>query len=1060
MALRPSVKVRQNLVATEQITNISDLPPCVIAINRQQVYRSSAGTYTGGLPATTYYFPSLSSGATVEDDTSTFRISAYSTVLRPRAYISSIYGVGEVSASDLTWNLSADPPNFLIAPTASVVFTTGTGTTGSYSPSTGYFSDSNANFIESRVTSGDKIYIKNNDGEYIYTLDVDDIKDQDELEVTARDKSTSTVTPEVSLSVVDAYLRRTLVAPSQTFITNELQVGEYVYLRGWKQLMKELGGTYSAEDLSGDRSFTDLAGSFTTLGITTATETYIVYGETADSGELHPLFYVNSDPVVDTSLDVDNTDNSTPYPAAAATEDNIAYDIRYYPTRRILDGAVATYLGNGQYGIVGDDTTPPLNGSGLAISGQERIFYSATGSFNGVVVANDVIVLDNGAVTGDLTQGNWPAFLVTQVAAGGTHLAVTSINTTKIGASDTGSGLGFSIYDETSVANSINSGASYGAEGAGGAPAGQRLFTSNDTTTDFGADGVATGDIIRDRDGTAVFYVVANIVGVDAYKMYVQNVTAGSPGSSSTDAYFEYEICDVSSTEDAKMEVVSVTDETTIICKSTTANEPLTTTAYADLVLTIGQYETNSANLDYQIKHTAVGSDLTGTVLVSYTAKKTDRNGELVAVTKSEVSTIGDGTPIDPASYALNKVFENYNGTAYFVQVQDDTVAEWSNALEVAKDFKVWCLVPCTQNATVLTNTISHVNTYSTFAEQKHRIAYISHEEVVQTTRTDSDDFPGAIAFTKNLGTGVTNIVMSTVDATAYGAIPGDVMTAAWTDGAVTTGTFSSISIISIQAATPSDGQCTIRIVGDNGITAASGTLTSWDIKSKSLTLSERATQQASWAQAIANERIRNIWPDSCQVTFTDSVGLFGGGDVTVTDAGWVLCAIEAGKRAFFNPSLPLTKRAGGSIYRLVDPMGTNTTYQDTIIDGGNYYMQQDQDNAGVYCIRELTTDVSSALKSDGNVIAQRDITSRSLLENLADIVGPNRLNATTKNIVMLTASSVIETLIANDYIKTARVVGFTEDPETTTFTLTVNMAPYAAANFGIVDLNIGFSLT
>jgi hypothetical protein len=256
-----------------------------------------------------------------------------------------------------------------------------------------------------------------------------------------------------------------------------------------------------------------------------------------------------------------------------------------------------------------------------------------------------------------------------------------------------------------------------------------------------------------------------------------------------------------------------------------------------------------------------------------------------------------------------------------------------------------------------------------------------------------------------------------------------------------------------------------MRVVADPSVPApSSGTVSSWIIKSKNLSLLERANQQAEYAQSIPNRRFRNIWPDTVQIRFTDetagenaTTGFFGGQDQTCTYGAHYLTVIEAGKRSNENPRQPLTGFKRGSVYKILDPMGDIQEYQDIIIDGGNYYIVHDGDDLEPWAIRALSTDVTDIYKAEDNVAAQVDSFARKLRTQLKPFLGPFVIDEPFFDLVSNNFEAVRKDVKEqNRELRDIVLLGIEEDPDRPdTFIIRCRVTPFISAAEGEVYIYI-----
>jgi hypothetical protein len=1055
--LRPDITVFQIFETQAPIVPETNLPVALMALNRQFVWRGSAGAFVGGQPGQRYQFPNLSGGATVEEPGAVLDVPEFPDVLEPHVYISNNYGIGEVFSPDLSYNFALDPPSFDLAPGTSVVFTVVEGDDGAYSAVTNYFTDAGEDFIGAEVATSDVIEVLHSDGSYYPGLDVVDIISDSQLEVSRTNKAVTPLVPNTVLSAEDAFGFRTLTDANQQFEQNGVDVGDICTVDGWDVVISVLGGTYGAAG-SGtgapatSRLFTDAAGLFLTFSVTTGD----VIFSSDPIGDWVPFFLVSAPATAETQLDdVENIITlPAPNPALIATGSGVPYDVIRYAPPKDLNGAAAFFSLAGEYAADGVAAW----GQPAPVAGQ-RVFHDATMNFLSTPIAiGDEIVIDNLASPAPyLGVGNWPVFIV-QAVPSATELIVSQHDSNVPIPTATVINPTFVSYEiRTPASITANTAGDYLAEGTGaGGPTERRM---NAAGVDFVAGGVVPGDWIQDVvTGTTLFTVVTvHPAGVGT--LDVVNIVAGTPPAASTNSRFAF---DVLNQNPAILEVISVGSDSQLSVKNQLAGTP-GAMEYDGLFLSSVTIPDTGQDINYKIQKTVTGANLTGDVLSTFSAKRNDLAGQRVPIDENNFEAIlGPPVPGNDLSLAALTLFSVLGASALAIQVQDDTVTDWTDGLTVAEspDLYIPCLL--TQREDILALLRTHVQNMSQPEEKRERITYFSHKEVVQTTRT-SAGLGDTVTYNKTAA-GVTTIVSTTRDLTTNGVIVGDVFNGTLNDGS-TDFALTNNRIISIQSATPAAGQSTMRIVGDATIPApSSGTVSSWNVKSKNLSLLERANQQAEYAQSIPDRRFRNIWPDTIQMRFTDEIagenattGPFGGGDQIATLGAHHLTVIEAGKRSNENPRQPLTGFKRGSIYRILDPFGSYDQYQDIVIDGGNYYMKHDGDDLEPYAIRALSTDVTDLFKAEDNVAVQVDSFARKLRVQLQPLLGPFVIDEPFFDLVSNNFEAVRKDVVEqNRELREIVLLGIEEDPDRVdTFIIKCGVTPYISAAEGEVYIYI-----
>jgi hypothetical protein len=602
-----------------------------------------------------------------------------------------------------------------------------------------------------------------------------------------------------------------------------------------------------------------------------------------------------------------------------------------------------------------------------------------------------------------------------------------------------------------------NTAGDYLAEGTGaGGPTERRM---NAAGVDFAAAGVVPGDWIQDVvTGTTLFTVVTvHPAGVGT--LDVVNIVSGSPPAASSNTRFAFEVLNQNP---AILEVISVESDTQITVKNQVAGTP-TSGAFTGTFLTNITFPDTGQDINYRIKKTVTGSALTGDVLATYSAKRNDLINQRIPIDENNFEAIlGPPVPGNDAALAAQTLFSVLGASALFIQVQDDALTDWTDGLTVAESPDLYIPIVMTQREDVLALLRTHVQNMSQPEEKRERITYFSHKEVVQTTRT-SEGLGDVLTYGKTAA-GITTIVSTTRDLVSNGVIVGDVFSGTLNDG-TTDYAQTDVRIISIQAATPAAGQSTMRIVADALVPApSSGTVSGWDVKSKNLSLLERANQQAAYAQSIPDRRFRNIWPDTVQLRFTDetagenaTTGFFGGGDQVATLGAHYLTVIEAGKRSNENPKQPLSGFKRGSVFRILDPFVAFEQYQDIVIDGGNYYMKQDGDDLEPYAIRALSTDVTDIFKAEDNVAVQVDSFARKLRTQLQPFLGPFVIDEPFFDLVSNNFEAVRKDVVEqNKELRDIVLLGIEEDEDRPdTFIIRCEVTPYISAAEGEVFIFI-----
>jgi hypothetical protein len=992
MSLRTSVEITQRFVTPAPIVEDAQNPLVLIGVNRQMVWRGNAGYYEGGQSNSPFNFPGLEAGAKVEQP------SAVDEILRPHVFISNRFGVAEVSPS---YNFSVDPPVYTLSPTLSATFEVSEGATGAYSSTSGKFIDANADFIIDEVAAGDVILV---DG--YPTFDVDAIVSDTELDVTRINKGADTWTGD--LGDEDASLDRTFVDLTFDFEASGVVAGDVLTVEGWDILIQGDGIDYSVET-GGVRTITGTQYDFTAAGIQPPItgppyQVDIVWVQDADLDWV-PAFKVSAN-VGTTTMDAVNLITSPAWPASTAEETDKVFEVFHYT----------------QIDLTGGSLYSDSNGAYTAETGGNRTFNIGGGNPNaidlttlGLVPGQHSVVVHGINDAGGTTNAR-PIFKIVSVDSA-TQLTVQNWDPDRPQSSATGTGVTWEIWNDGGSPLLSSLGASITAESVPNVPAGERYMTA--VNKDFEAAGVAVGDTVYSASGQAMFEVT--VVGastnpgfpgaLNQYEMFIKNLVPGTPPSSWTDSNFAFYVADQT---EADLTVSRVVDANNLIVRNLNAGTP-PDQAFTDLKYTITAYD-NLSNLDYTIEKTISGSSLAGTVLTTFTARRNVYASNPVQVNDDTwEDLLGFPVPANPLGMAARIATLNSTFPVYALQVEDDTVQSWTDAIEHLKSDLFYILVPLTQNESVLSAFRNHVDEQSTPEVKRDRIMFQNHLFERQTTRATGS----TSTFNK---TTTTTTVTVAEDLVAQGVIVGDLMEGT-ADVSGTEYDFSA-RIISIQS-----GATTIlTVVNDNGIGGAppvSGTIDDWTIKSRSLTDAEYAGEIAEYAEGIANRRIRNVFPYNIEVEFTDETdpteqsGFYGGGDVIQQVPAYFLAAMFGAMRATEKPAQSLTKIPGTGIYRLLNPFGDfyggNEELNDVVLDGGNWVASQAQAGGDVIAGRAVTTDTSDVLKLEDSVTVQIDNLARFLRRQMDPLLGPYNIEGSYFDIVSANVESVRTKVVDED---------------------------------------------
>lgn len=400
--LRPDLIVRQVFRTAQPVVPASQLPAVLVGLNRQLEYRVDAGSYTGGQENGDYSFPNLMTSSAIEPTTSA------DPMLRPKVYLSTNYGVAEIT-DDVTFanlNNVGAAPSFEIAVNPEATFQVATGSTGSYSASTGVFSDPNADFIENLVGVGDVVKLN---GTPSFT--VTSVTSDDQLGVSKLSHGPSDAA--VTISAASATGIRTVTYTGDLgnaydgFVTNKVRVGDTVNFDGWKTLFTSGSLYFGATGTNGRRTLTT-SGDFNYTTIGSVISLYVIRNGV---GVWTPYFIAAETvtTAATTTLSVFNIASDIADNAILTADEAVGYKIEAPTATNITDGAFTAQdtLGVRDFSsattLVADSfvITYAARTDGVSLTSATDSLTRSTGSFiSDGYVAGQTILITSGAQAG------------------------------------------------------------------------------------------------------------------------------------------------------------------------------------------------------------------------------------------------------------------------------------------------------------------------------------------------------------------------------------------------------------------------------------------------------------------------------------------------------------------------------------------------------------------------------------------------------------------------------------------------------------------------------------
>jgi hypothetical protein len=1073
--LRPDLKITQIFTPVAPIVPEAGLPVLLIGVNRHFEYQTATSLtdWNAGSISANVDFPNWL-GGTVETS------SATSAELRPHVYVTNEFGTAEIT--DVAYDFTGDPV-FTVLAGADATFSIATGTTGVFavnsdSPALGSFTDTNADFIRSQAAAGDLIYIG---GVPTYRVDTAGIQSDTEVTVRRVDKGPGSIgASEVAkfyVTTEDSNEVRKLVTTSQSFIdaggfvAQGVKVNDIVRLDNWSIKKALEGVTYtavgdSAGELAVDNS-TVVEADWRKLTFATKPSPFGVWDNSALSGTVVfvlntagafvPEFFAASVRMGGGSLVFYAKDYaSSTIAETAKRDDGVVYYQRNY----------TIVSSPGAYGL----------GAFTSATSNVRTFTDANlASIGGITTGKHVAIKD--------TDGIYrPVFNITSIAdiASG-QIEVTQFSDDIINPLYHATGVDYAILTVSGSTSYLGASVSVVATEQAPAPSidGYQLTGDDRLLRVSPADtsDLDPGDLLFTDAGHLAFIVTAVPSPLSAHegKLAVRlHPYAGiTLADDETITNFGFTARTGGVRSDFKVRRLVNASELEIVELSTNLNPVAADTRIDgaiyfqtptevdgstvvedgdDPVLVIAP--DSSAALNYEIKKTLTGANLTGDVLISYSEIRNDDLDLLEVTVSNREDLLGPAVPGNPMAMAASIALQNTPTAIYAMRVESDDSTGWTEAFDRVKVDTVYSIVPLTQEAAILAIAQAHVDSESTPANKHERILY------------QSAAFPRSVnrftlsTETATVARGATQTVVIDADMLAEGVIVGDVVTATAFDGTDTISFESRITAISL------DGQ-TLTTMPSADIpnpTTVPLAIVEMSIDSKTLSDAELRDEIADYATNLQNRRIRNIYPDNVTLAFTDetgpttTTGVYGGGEVTGYDAGgFYLCAVEGAKRARFGPVKPLTKTGGPGIETIVDPFKGNSTYQDVIIDAGTYYMEQPSGSgANVQAIRALSTNSTDLVFVEDSVTTQIDYFARRLRRQLTPLLGPYILDEGFFTILSAQQGAVSKDILDNKQMKSIKLIGIEEDSvNPDTFRLSYVVEPYFSSARGEITIYI-----
>ena len=1069
--LSPGITVRQERISTFPNITTSTLPVVLIGLNRELIFQRDAqlNSWSASTPSNGNSFPGYESG----------RVEAgvANPALKPRFYVENSFGTAEITDNVTIENLgdgSTGEPLFNISAGFSAVFDLVSGTEGCYNvnPGTevfGKFVDSSADFVFQQVRRGDTITVADID-EYEVTTVVSDT----ELAVRRIGKGPERVGPteasKLRLSVEDENDFRILSTSSDAFIADggflksNVKVGDLVRVDNWQTRESSDGVIFTRR---GELAGTQLeAPASYTVGAEDRVMTFA--NGLAITPNMAP--FNNETGAGTVLLTVNSTGRFVPTSYAVSAADGVRVAFRDYATTPLVaasdsDSGAAFQAAN--LTAVSASTTGAFTAEdGLG----QRTFTDVNATFSIGSEKHYILIPD--------TDGVYRPMFEVVAETSGTVLLVEQFSPEQVPGNFGANNVDYKLvsFDASSGAGEFQSGG-FGTVTATADAAGSVSITSAHfggyvlepkdrvltvTGMDFSDDDIIAGEYVFSDTGLLLFQIkaVPNAGSASVDSLVVTNarniaisladeVTLDNFGFNVRRTAFRSNFVVTRVIDEGNLEVRQAAEPGEEIAGTQAVQGFIWFSDPENFDSKLAASVTTAdvvKNIPYTIKKTVSGSNLSGTVRVSYAIIKDNLVGlqQITADNFSEV--LGDDVIDNPLGLAARIYFGNTAVSPFVIQVKEDTLEGWQAAAEAARSSDVYNIVPLTQDESVLAIWRAHVIEESLPENKRERILWQSHKfetDVIKATNAPNEP----LAEVSRSVVGDQTVVVFK-DLLALGVTVGDNFEGTFFDGSTQSSFEGRIIGVTL------DGSATrLEILPDGEIEPGVEDMivVDYTIMSRPLSLAEQKNEIVAYPKALINRRIRNIFPDTYEVRFSDNTGdgetngFYGGGVQTVTAGGHFAATVEAAKKVLYGPALPLTKRGGSGIVRVLDTFAEAPGFRGEIVDAGNYYMEsRSGPGSNVQTIRALSTDARDLTTAEESVTTQIDSFVRRLRTALTPFLGPEILNQRFFDLVSTTAQSVVTRTLNEQQLREIRLVSIRESAEAPdTFIMEYTVVPF-----------------
>lgn len=384
------------------------------------------------------------------------------------------------------------------------------------------------------------------------------------------------------------------------------------------------------------------------------------------------------------------------------------------------------------------------------------------------------------------------------------------------------------------------------------------------------------------------------------------------------------------------------------------------------------------------------GKVVTADVYFAYNALRTDLAG-----TVNEFTSINDVegilgfnlTDSNPLGLGLQIALANTTGRIFGIGIATDDLTGHQTAMTLLENQRMYCLVPLTQNQSILASYKTHVDQMSTPANASWRVV-LANTAIPTTiavgqyssTFVNSNGGNNTVVF----GSGVYTLTASNATFVSDGVVPGDVVTITASTPSTDVGTHVVSQVVSNQQ---------LIIVASAAATAVSYYVT------RNMTKAQQASSVAAVSAQFNDNRVVHVQPDTAGVLVNGVVKYL---------PGYYLCAGVGGMTSGFPVQQGFTNIGIAGISDL-----KNSNYYfgkadlNTMAASGTFIFVQATQGGIPYVRHELTTNISVLQYREFLVVKNWDFLSYYYRDKLTPFVG-------TWNITKETLNTLRQTIVAS----------------------------------------------